>query len=99
MNGFYELEKNKKRLRTLILGLGSMIKVLKWTLKDLFHFSEVRKSKKNNFPIDNTVHFYPCKTFKNAISLPKHLKLTFINYIKGIFYENDLKNIKNNIKP
>ena len=49
-----------------------------------------------NFPIDNTVHFYPCKTFQKAISFPKTLKLTSINYIKGIFNENDLKNIKNN---
>ena len=67
-------------------------------LKDLFHFLEVQKSQKMNFPIENTVHFYPCKTFKKAISLPKTFKIDFINYIKGIFNENDFKNFKNNIK-
>ena len=52
-----------------------------------------------NFPIDNTVHFYPCKTFVKAISLPETFKIDFYKLYNGFFNENDFKNIKKNIKP
>ena len=82
---FTIMKRIEKRLKNLILGLGSMTKVLKWTLKDLFHFSEVQKSQKMNYPIDNTVHFYPYKTFKKAINLPKTFKIDFYKLYKGCF--------------
>ena len=95
MSGFNDPEKKRKQLRTLILGLKSMIKVLKGMLNEFFPFYSSIKNSKINLTVNNTAHLCPCKSFfKRPLVLQKYLKLTFINYRKGIFNENDLKNIK-----
>ena len=71
MNSFYETGKNQKKTQNFDTRFREHDQSVKMNAKDLFCFSKVWKSQKMNFPIDNTVHFYPCKTFKKDISLPK----------------------------
>ena len=85
IKSFYEPEKNRKKTWNFDTGFWEQDQSIKMNTQVIFPFSESMKKSKINFPIDDTVHFYPYKTFKKATSLPKTFKIDFYKLYKGYF--------------
>ena len=95
MNGFNEPGKKQKMTRSFDTRFKEHDQSIEMNAQLLFQFCGSMKNPKTNLPIDNIVSFLSLQNFfKRPLVPQKYLKLTFINYRKGIFNENDLKIFK-----